>query len=203
MSAPDWTAMQAGLLAWFRARLGNDDLGRPIPADWADEEGYQPPHGIHAELHILTIAERGQDHTVYAEDPSLDPGVDFVPTQRGQRRMTVSMVVESQYLKPASSAHVFIERVRAALRAPSSQAAFTALGLGLIRAEAIQRVEGVVDERRLVRAVMDVHFHYASEQTDELGATSWIRTVEGTVDLTRPDATPVGPQPFTATLETP
>ena len=182
----NWATMQAGLLAWFIAALGVDDDGQAIHADWEDEPETFSANPLLGQLKIRNISSVGNDETRYIEDGTQPLGAELVPTQVGNRRMTVSFAVEAHQLTPAWSAHRFLDRVRSKLRLPSSTETFRGLGLGVLGVEAIQVVDGEVDGRRLGKAVLDVHFSFAACYRDTDNGVSYISTIGLTTHLQDP-----------------
>lgn len=179
----NWATMQAGLLAWFAAALGVDDEAVQIPAAWEDEPEQMTPSGLLGLLKIRGIEAVGTDELRFVLDAEQPAGQDLIPQSSGNRRLTVSLSVEAHDLQPAWSAHRFLDRVRSKLRLPATQDALRELGLGILRTEAIQVVDGEVDGRRLGKAVLDVHFSYASNYLDTDGGTSFIETIGLSTEL--------------------
>jgi len=193
--------MQAGLLAWFAAALGVDDAGIAIPAQWDDEPEAMTPSGLQGLLKIRAIDSVGPDETRYIEDLDQPAGEELVPTLVGNRRVTVSFIVEAHDLSPAWSAHRILDRVRSKIRLPSTRDTLRALGLGVLDTEAIQVIDGEVDGRRLGRATLDVHLSAAACYRDTDNGVSWIETIELTTHLEDVDGTEL-PVPPNLTEET-
>lgn len=201
MSGWDFASMENGVAGWLRGLVGKDPMGTQVPVLERAAPQVQTPHGVHLLYAVTATQPVGHDWTKYEEDASLPDGEDYVPEQRGIRRFTLQLRLESINTKPGWSARNFLERVRMRLRRPSSRATMRSLGLAIERSEAITQLPDETNgERRLSAATLDIHMTLAVTEKDELGATSWIEKVSYTVTGKGPDGDPAGGTPITVKI---
>ncbi len=172
----DWGAAYAGLRAWFVAVSG-------IPATSVVWEG--DAVGMRA-LPWASLRIFGQ-----ATEPHLDEvrytdqgdDEDLLIEVVGNRRLTLSVRVQSRDQRPDERAFVVLERVRDRLLLPSSQEALSDLGFGLRESAALVDLGSARDRRQESVAALDIVLHYTVAETgdDEVMGTIEHVGVGGTV----------------------
>lgn len=182
----DWDALHNGLKAWFASVSGVD----PNNVAWAGE--VVGMHGYpFATLQLMAQgAEPGTDEVRFTDQGAdTDLAVEVV----GNRRLTLSVRAYSRDQRPAYRAYALLERVRGRLYAPSTQDAFSAVGLGLRESAALVDVSRVYDGRQESVAALDLAFNWVSSESDTHMGTIESVIVGGTVDapeeITVPDQT--------------
>lgn len=182
---------QNALKAWWATQTGLQHVV------WEDEpRPFSPPSsGALGILNMPTIAPVGVDETRWAHDSGAPAGADMIPTQVGNRRVTLVCKVESISQKPADLARAIVERARTRARRPSSIAALVAAGFAVIRAEATRSLSFPLDDRMRPRASFDLLLGLLdSEATGDTDtAASYIAKVRATTSWRDPAGVALGP----------
>lgn len=90
-------------------------------------------------------------------------------------------------------ASIYLSRLRSRLRWAVAHEALSAIGLALVDASTVRRDDYEVDERQISRALLELRFNYAGNETnaDESGFVSYIATVEMSSDVEHIDGLPL------------
>ncbi|MFW6086145.1 MAG: phage neck terminator protein [Myxococcota bacterium] len=188
----DFATLQAGIEKWLRTLVGTDPDGVHVPVRELEAPQTVAPNGVWCAYKIGATQGVGIDSTIYQLDEEREPGKQNVPEQRGNRRFTLEISVESTSQRGPWAARAFLERVRTRLRRPSSIKQLSAMNLGIISAEPLVNADRTSAERQMSKAVMDLHLNHTVREEDEDGATSVIETLEMSTAVEKPDGSPAG-----------
>lgn len=180
----DFGAIEEGIRDWFA-----DTAGISVVMLDAAEGGFRPsPCGL---LAIGAIADLEREES-WHHDSGLPAGADMVPTYHSLRRMTVSFMVDTLNQKGALAPRWYLSRVMSRLRSTRARATFADLGLAVASAQAIVDASYDADGRRRARAVLDVEFFAAvNDSPTSADNSSYIATAEVTSDIDDVDGSPI------------
>jgi len=189
----DWAQAAPGLEQLF-ASLAFGTLPAGFKASWEGRpQGFiKTPESTSLELKVRSIQDIGEDET--RKIITKVNGVDTdVYAQLGNRRVILSVKVESYRNTNALWCFSTIERIRTRLRRPSSLAALDAINFALVNTGPSVPVPTARANREWSVASMDVTFGTRFEDAEN-AAFGWISTVivtpqaQGTDGATLPDA---------------
>jgi hypothetical protein len=164
----DWATYQAAIEAWVRGQLGSG-----VDVGWRDEaEGWLGK--TRARLSVTGSESLGVDEVRWNLDGTRSPGDDFVPTVSGLRNFVLSVLVETRDQRPSGAARFYLEKLRTSLHKPKARAALLAAGLAFQTATTVQNVDVTLDDRVESRAILDIRFGAAVNETDTTEADSYV-----------------------------
>lgn len=148
-----------------------------------------PPGAVVVVLSWLPGQSRGIDHETWdydAEAGENDPLTEMTPTNRGERVETLQLSIESDDLRPGSSATAAAQRVVMRARGSSSRAALRGINLGLSNVRGPTRADYAFNGRMVSRALVEVTLNAPFAFTDTDARTASIESVALTSTITRP-----------------
>jgi len=175
---------KTAIKTWVEAQSG-------ITAQWRDEAGGWQSK-TRARLHLHGTKAKGTDWVSYTQDTDLDPGVDYIPTFKGNREITLSIFVESRNQAGSNVAIWYLEKLRTSLRKDSVKALLKTAGLAYSTVETPQDLSQWVDDRIESKASMDIHFNAVVNEIDADEADSFVETAGIAATLTKPDGADTG-----------
>jgi hypothetical protein len=180
----DFAAYKTAIKTWVEAQSG-------LIAQWRDESGgWQGKPRIR--LHLMSSAPLGVDWLGYDLDEGLEDGSDFVPTVRGNRTLTLSILCETRNQTSNNTASYYLEKLRTSLKKPSVRTGLYAAGLVVSSSEAVQDLAAWVDDRVESEAQLDVHLATVVNSKDEAEAGSYADRMTATAEFTTPADDAVG-----------
>jgi len=178
----DWKTIQTVLCTVFGNML-EDTVKTVVPL-----EGARPfvdgPIGL---IHVTGCASRGVDETRIVEAPGLPSGEELLPSQTGNRIVTVQFRAEHIEQCDTGNARNAVERARTRIRRPSSRAALLAASLSVVTIGPMVDLTYDFDGRRRSAAAADFVFNAIVDERDE--AITFIEHVELSTDLKDPGGT--------------
>lgn len=173
----NWTTVQDAIKTWFSNGTGLTVVWFNQPRPRMDK-----PMGL---LQILSVTSYGTDNIEFNVNVSGDPGVDYVPTVRGQRSLVVTCQVYSRDQSANLDAINYLERARAYSRLPNTRETLLAAGVTLWNIGDTVVMDALFDKRIESRASFDVTFGIAEniEFSNSADSNSWIERVEMSGDF--------------------
>ncbi len=177
----DWSTIQNAIQTWFADGTG-------LTVVWFNQPRprMEKPMGL---LQILTMSQFGNDMVGFNEVAGGTDGVDYAPTVRGQRSITVNCQVYSRDQSANLQALYYLERARARAAIPNAHEALRAAGVALWTMSDVKILDVAFDKRMESRASFDVTFGIAEniEFAEEADNNSWIEHVEISADYSPGD----------------
>jgi len=157
----DFEALRNALKKTFEKASG----GLQTIVEDEDRPFMDPSKGAMVIFSTPRFQQIGVDEIRYQNDPT-DP-LKLVPAVVGNRRMRISVKVESMSQEPNGSAMFYAERIRTRLKFPSVVDIMRDAGVALIESLPTVSAPYLIDDRMRARAVLDLSFAVASCDLDE------------------------------------
>jgi len=179
----DWSTVRAKILSVVASCVRVDtywrDRERPFvrPMDSASPTGEA---GVTCLLHVISSIGIGVDEI----KQKYNTGTELIDlTQTGNRRFTVSVLVESYNQADAKTAHEYIERLRSCLERSQIKDLLREANLTILPLPASVDLSDFRDDRAVSVASLDLPFLFLSTETKDDGpgleSIGWIEHVYG------------------------
>jgi hypothetical protein len=169
----DFAAYEEATRQWIQTQLpGIDAQMRHEGGGW-----HGKPRAL---FHFMSSVGVGVDELRYELNADLETGTDYVPVVSGNRRVVLSVMMQTRDQTPEQQAQYYLEKLRTSLRKPSVQALFRVAGLAFATVAGVVNQDRWLDDRMESQAVMDLTFNTIAIDRDSEEADSYVAEVDVT-----------------------